>query len=140
MMNKYMALAPTKKLLPNWALAGVLSTLVGASYFYSIRAVGDDSAQVLHCRAPFPSKFDPLYLRLPSFSPVRACRCPCNPRKPVVEPEEFRQRDIVLACLNVEGIGSQKLLYLPEVHGVLFTCHGKNSDCEIYVATCIASI
>jgi len=47
MMNKYMALAPTKKLLPNWALAGVLSTLVGASYFYSIRAVGDDSAQEL---------------------------------------------------------------------------------------------
>ena len=42
-----MALEPTTKILPNWALAGVLATLVGATYFYSIKAVGDDSAQVM---------------------------------------------------------------------------------------------
>ena len=41
-----MALEPTTKILPNWALAGVLAALVGGTYFYSIKAVGDDSAQV----------------------------------------------------------------------------------------------
>ena len=40
-------LEPTKKVLPNWALAGLLGGFVVGTYIYSIRAVGDDSAQVL---------------------------------------------------------------------------------------------
>ena len=42
-----MVLPPTTKILPNWALAGVLGGFVAGTYWYSIRAVGDDSAQVV---------------------------------------------------------------------------------------------
>ena len=38
-------LQPTTKLLPNWALAGLLGAFVGGTYYYSLRAVGDDSGQ-----------------------------------------------------------------------------------------------
>lgn len=38
-------LEPTRKILPNWALAGILGGFVIGTYVYSIRAVGDDSAQ-----------------------------------------------------------------------------------------------
>jgi hypothetical protein len=30
------------KVLPNWALAGVLAAFVGGTYFYSMHAVGTD--------------------------------------------------------------------------------------------------
>ena len=60
-----MALTPTRKLLPNWALAGLLGAFVGGTYWYSLRAVGDDSAQVSspydragpHLRRPCTSLF-----------------------------------------------------------------------------------
>lgn len=41
-----MALQSTTKILPNWALAGLLGGFVAGTYFYSIRSVGDDSAEV----------------------------------------------------------------------------------------------
>ena len=56
-----MALEPTTKILPNWALAGVLATLVGATYFYSIKAVGAASAQVMDLAARYQQNVWYLY-------------------------------------------------------------------------------
>ena len=36
------ALPQPKKLMPNWALAGLLTGFVAATYLYSMRAVGGD--------------------------------------------------------------------------------------------------
>ena len=42
------ALPQPKKLMPNWALAGLLTSFVAGTYFYSMRAVGsEDLAQEL---------------------------------------------------------------------------------------------
>ena len=35
-----------KRILPNWAIAGILGGFVIGTYVYSIKAVGDDSALV----------------------------------------------------------------------------------------------
>lgn len=48
---------PAKKLLPNWALGALLGSLVAGTYVYSIKAVGDDSAEVFlarHCKLGKP--------------------------------------------------------------------------------------
>lgn len=37
--NPRIVLEPTTKLLPSWALAGLLAAFVGATYFYSARSV-----------------------------------------------------------------------------------------------------
>lgn len=42
---QHMTQPPAKKLLPNWAVAGLLGGFVVGTYLYSIRAVGDDSAE-----------------------------------------------------------------------------------------------
>ena len=44
----YVLDGPRKKVLPNWAVAAVLTSFVAGTYFYSMKAVGDDSAQVAH--------------------------------------------------------------------------------------------
>lgn len=43
-----MTTVPSKRPLPNWALGALLGGLVVGTYVYSIRAVGDDSAEVAH--------------------------------------------------------------------------------------------
>lgn len=43
----HMTPTATKKFLPNWALGALLGGLVVGTYIYSIKAVGDDSAEVV---------------------------------------------------------------------------------------------
>ena len=64
-----------KRILPNWAIAGILGGFVIGTYVYSIKAVGDDSALVLSAKYTPDNSAHEAVMRNFSFKVIIADSC-----------------------------------------------------------------